>query len=271
MNEILKDIIMVVSGIIGGTLVIFIKNKFFSKAKEAVVKIIPEADKAKVKELYEKGLVPEKLYKEVCTVPTPTECFDPKKAVNGVVNIKNPVLWMKDIASIFNLRKLIIVGVIIGVVWGYGYYKGKINKPVQLAISEEVEFTIPVPNSPLALYHAKHSSTLQWINLETGKVIGTVKVKDIPELKKLLKPYGFRFKPFFTAGGSLGATGAKAEAGGGIDFFKYFKWNANAFLTNVGAYLGIGYDLTDNFDILGGFGYGYKGDQRVYIGGKFRF
>lgn len=271
MNEILKDIIMVASGIIGGTLVIFIKNKFFSKAKEAVVKIIPEADKAKVKELYEKGLVPEKVYKEICTVPTPTECFDPKKAVNGVVNIKNPVLWMKDIASIFNLRKLIIVGVILAVIWGYGYYKGKINKPVQLAISEEVEFTIPVPNSNLALYHAKHSSTLQWINLETGKVIGTVKVKDIPELKKLLKPYGFHFKPFVTAGGSLGNKSG-FEAGAGIDFFKWFKWNANIFATNLGTYLGAGYQITDNFDIMLGYGKGWKqGDNRVGIFGKWRF
>jgi len=269
MNEILKDVLMILGGVVGGCIVIFIKNKFFTKAKAAVVNIIPEADKAKIKELYEKNLIPKKVYEEV--FPPTTETFNSTKAVSGLINIKNPVLWAKDIASIFNLRKLIIVGVILAVIFGYGWYKGKTNKPVQLAISEEVEFTIPVPNSSLALYHPKHSTTLQWINLETGKVVGTVKVKDIPELKKLLKPYGFRFKPFFTAGGSLGATGAKAEAGAGIDFFKYFKWNANAFLTNVGAYLGVGYQLTDNFDILAGYGQGYKGDQRTYIGGKFRF
>ena len=133
------------------------------------------------------------------------------------------------------------------------------------------KFTIPVPNSPLALYKAKHSTELQWINLESGKVISVVKVKDIPELKKILKPYGFRFKPFVTTGGSLGDSGAKFEAGAGIDFFKWFKANANVFLTNVGAYLGVGYNITDNFDIMLGAGKGFKGDNRVYLGGKWKF
>jgi len=271
MNEILKDVIMVVSGIVGGTLFILLKNKIFGKAKTAVIKIIPDADKAKVKELYEKGLVPEALYKQVCTVPTPTECFDTKKAINGVVNVSNPVLWMKDIASIFNLRKLIIVGVILSAIWGYGYYKGHTNKPVNLVINVEAEFTIPVPNSVLALVKTKGSTELKWVNLETGKIIGIVKVSDIPELKKALKPYGFRLKPFICAGGSIGESKAGFEAGAGVDFFKWFKWNANAFITNLGGYLGVGYNITDNFDIMIGAGKGWKGDNRVGLFGKFKF
>ena len=271
MNEILKDILMILSGIVGGTLFVIIKNKFFKKAKEAVVKIIPDEDKLKVKELYEKGLVPEKLYKEVCEPPQPTECFDTKKAVTGLTNLKNPVLWMKDIASIFNLRKLIIIGVIISVIWGYGYYKGKINKPVQLIISEEVEFTIPVPNNDLALYHPKHSTELQWINTVTGKVIGKVKVKDIPELKKLLKPYGFDLKLFAAVGGSLGEKKTGFEGGLGAEFFHWFKWNANALITNLGGYLGVGYKITDNFDVLLGAGKGWDGSNRVGLFGKFKF
>jgi hypothetical protein len=271
MNEILKDVIMVASGIAGGTLFVILKNKIFGKAKSAVVKIIPDEDKAKVKELYEKGLVPEKLYKEVCTVPTPTECFDAKKAVTGVVSVSNPVLWMKDITSIFNLRKLIIVGVILSVIWGYGYYKGNTGKPVNLVISIESEFTIPVPNSVLALVKTKGSTELKWVNLETGRVVAIVKVKDIPELNKALKPYGFRLKPFVTVGGSLGESKAGFEAGAGIDFFKWFKWNANAFVTNLGGYLGVGYNITDNFDIMLGAGKGWKGDNRVGLFGKFKF
>lgn len=272
MNEILKNVIFVVSGIAGGYLFVILKNKIFGKTKAAVIKIIPDEDKAKVKELYEKGLVPKALYEEVFPVtPADTEVFDIKKAVNGVVNIKNPVMWMKDIASIFNLRKLIIVGVILCAIWGYGYYKGHTGKPVNLVINQEAEFTIPVPNSPLALHKAKNSSELQWINLETGRVVATVKVKDIPELKKALKPYGFRFKPFVTAGGSLGESKAGFEAGAGVDFFKWFKWNANAFITNLGGYLGVGYNITDNFDIMIGAGKGWKGDNRVGLFGKFKF
>lgn len=271
MNEFLKDGLMILGGILGGTLFILLKNKIFNKTKEQVIKLIPDEDKAKVKELYEKGLVPEKVYKEVCSISEPTECFDKTKAITGLTNITSKVLWMKDIASIFSLRKLIIIGVIIGVIWGYGYYKGKINKPVQLVISEEAEFTIPVPNSPLALHKDKNSTQLQWINLETGKIVGIVKVKDIPELKKLLKPYGFRFKPFATAGGSVGESKSGFEGGLGVDFFKWFKWNANAFITNLGGYLGVGYNITDNFDIMLGYGKGYSGDNRVGIFGKFKF
>jgi len=272
MNEILKDIIMVASGIVGGTLFIVLKNKIFGKAKEAVVKVIPDEDKAKIKELYEKGLVPKAVYEEVFPVtPVVTETFNTTKAVTGLVNIKNPVLWMKDIASIFNLRKLIIVGVILSAIWGYGYYKGNTGKPVNLVISVESEFTIPVPNSVLALVKTKGSTELKWVNLETGKVVAIVKVKDIPELKKILKPYGFRLKPFVTVGGSLGESKAGFEGGAGIDFFKWFKWNANAFVTNLGGYLGVGYNITDNFDIMIGAGKGWKGDNRVGLFGKFKF
>lgn len=272
MNEILKDIIMVLSGIVGGTLFVILKNKIFSKAKTAVIKIIPDEDKAKVKELYEKGLVPKAVYDEVFPVtPIVSETFDTKKAVNGVVNIKSSVLWMKDIVSIFNLRKLIIVGVILGAIWGYGYWKGQTGQHVNLVISVESEFTIPVPNSVLALVKTKGSTELKWVNLETGKVVATVKVSDIPELKKILKPYGFRLKPFVTAGGSLGESKAGFEGGAGIDFFKWFKWNANAFVTNLGGYLGVGYNITDNFDLMIGMGKGWKGDNRVGLFGKFKF
>ena len=238
MTEILKDVIMVASGILGGTLFVLIKNKVTKTTKEVV-----------------------------------EEKFNLPKFTTGMLNVTSPVGWAKDIASILNLRKLIIIGVIISVIWGYGYYKGKTNKPVQLVIDEAVEFTIPVPNSDLALHKAKHSTQLEWTNTVTGKVVGIVKVKDIPELAKKLRPYGFQLKPFVTAGGSIGATGAKAEAGLGLQWFKYFRWNLNSFLTNVGVYpLGVAYQITDNFDILAGAGMGYTGgDKRVYIGGKWRF
>lgn len=266
MNPILKDVIMILSGIVGGTLLVLLKNKLFNKAKQEIVKVIPEEDKAKLKELFDKGLVPEKVYKDVCSVPTATECFDKTKAIDGLTNIKSPVLWMKDIASLFNLRKLIIIGVIIAAIWGYGYYKGKINKPVQLAIDENVEFTINVPNSDLALYHPKHSTKLQWINADTGRVISEVKVADIPELKKLLRPYGFTLDPVFVAGGSFSNTGAGFEGGVGLRYFKYFKWVADVCVTNKGIYpFGVSYKLTDNTAIGLSAGTGYKEGERGFF------
>lgn len=241
----MRDLIMIGSGIFGGWLFVVIRNYILNRIKSK----LPSG-----------------------TVVT-QEPFSLAKFIGGMTTLKTGTGWAKDIHDLFNLRKLIIVGVILSVIWGYGYYKGKVNKPVQLIISEEVEFTIPVPNSDLALFHPKHTSELQWINTVTGKVIGKVKVKDIPELAKKLRPYGFQLKPFVTAGGSLGTGGAKAEAGAGLQWFKYFRWNLNSFLTNVGIYpLGIAYQITDNFDILAGAGLGYKdGDKRIYIGGKWKF
>jgi hypothetical protein len=235
---------------------------------------ISDTDKASIQDLYTKKLIDQKTYE--LYFPPVVEAFDSKKAVTGLVNIKNPVLWMKDIASIFNLRKiiiyLVIIGFICGGVFGYGYWRGKIGKPVNLVISAESEFTIPVPNSVLALVKAKNSTELKWVNLETGKVIGTVKVSDIPELKKALKPYGLDIRPFLTAGGSIGATGVKGEVGIGMQWYKWFKFHVDSFITTVGIYpAGVSYRITDNFDVLAGYGFGYKGDQRIYLGGKMKF
>jgi len=237
MNEILKDIIMILSGILGGCLFILIRNKIVNHTKEVV-----------------------------------EEKFNLPKFTNGMLNVTSPVGWAKDIHDILNLRKLIIIGVIIGCIWGYGYYKGKVNKPVQLVISEEIEFTIPVPHSDLALYHPKHSTQLQWINTVTGKVISIVKVKDIPELAKKLRPYGFVFEPIVVAGGSLGETGAGFEAGAGLSWFKWFKAKIDSFITNRGLYpIGLSYGLTENSGIGLGAGIGFKGDKRVILYYKWKF
>ena len=240
----IRDLIMILSGIIGGTLFIVIRNYIINRLKN---KLLTGQN------------------------PVSTEQFSLLKFIHGMTNVNNPVSWAKDIHDLFNLRKLIIVGVIISAIMGYSYWKGQQSKPVQLIINEETEFAIPVPNSDLALFHPKNSTQLQWINATTGKVISIVKVKDIPELNKKLRPYGFRLKPFVIAGGSLGEKKSGFEAGAGIDFFKWFKNNLNAFLTNRGAYLGVGYQLTDNFDIMLGAGKGWKGDNRVGIFGKWKF
>lgn len=270
MNEILKNSLMILSGIIGGTLFVFIKNKIFNTAKKEVVKIIPEADKAKVKELYEKGLVPEKLYKEVCETPEPKEGFSTKKFLSGMLNIGSSVGWAKDIASIFNLRKLIIIGVIIGVIFGYGYYKGKINKPVKFNLNYESEMTIPVPNGAKAFHKPKNSSEAYWLMEDGSKRV--IIVKDIPELRKVLKPYGFIFEPILVGGGSLGEGGAGWDIGAGISWFKWFRAKVDSFITNRGFYpVGISYGLTAHSGIGLGGGIGYKGDKRVILYYKWRF
>lgn len=266
----IHDLLMVLSGIGGGLIFVLIKNKLFSKIKKQV-NTIPEVQKV------EGAIIDDVKKAEAVITPaiqkvetTLKETFDKKKLINGTLNVKDPVLWWKDITSVFNLRKLVIVGVILSVIWGYGYYKGQISKPVHFNFSYESELTIPVPEGSKAFFKPKNSSEAYWIDSE-GKRI-PVKVKDIKELKNLLRPYGFDIRPFVTAGGSLGLKGAKAEAGIGMQWFKWFRWHVDSFLTSVGIYpAGVSYRISNNFDLLGGYGYGYKGDQRIYLGGKWKF
>jgi hypothetical protein len=231
MNEILKDAIMILSGLVGGYLFIIIKKKVTSQTKEVI-----------------------------------TEKFNLPKFTNGMLNVTSPVGWAKDIASIFSLRKLIIIGVIIGVIYGYGWYVGKQGKPVNFDLKGKSAL-IQLNEHFLKIDKDGSASVVD----KDGKILKTIRVKDIDGLRQALRPYGLRLKPFVTAGGSLGNKPG-FEAGAGIDFFKWFKSNANAFLTNRGAYLGVGYQITDNFDILLGAGKGYQeGDTRIYLGGKWKF
>jgi hypothetical protein len=229
----LKDIIMILSGLIGGYLLIRIRQFIIKKGVE-----------------------------------TAKDNFDTTKLTKGMLSISDRVLWAKDIASLFNVRKFIIYGLIIGVIFGYGYFKGRRNAPVHFDMRGK-EATIQLNEHYLKIEKDGTAKVLD----NKGLVLKTIRVKDIPELERALRQYGFQLKPFFTTGGSLGASGMKAEAGAGVQWFKYFKWNLNSFCTNVGIYpLGVGYQITDNFDVLISAGKGYsEGDTRVYIGGKWRF
>lgn len=231
MTEILKDAIMIVSGIVGGYLFLKIREKIVNKTKEVA-----------------------------------EEKFNLPKFTSGMLNVISPVGWAKDIASIFNLRKLIIVGVIIGIIFGYGYWKGQQGKEVHFDLKGKAA-VIQLNEHFLKI---EKDGTAKVIDKD-GKILKTIKVKDIDGLRQLLRPYGFQIKPFVTAGGSIGSKTTGVEGGAGIDFFKWFKSNLNAFATNRGIYLGIGYRITDNFDILSGIGKGYEEDTRVYIGGKWKF
>jgi hypothetical protein len=232
MNELLKDGIMILSGIIGGYLFLKIRQKIVAQTKSVV--------------------------EEKVSLP---------KFINGMTNVTSKVGWLKDIHDILNLRKLIIIGVIIGCIYGYGWYRGKQGVQPILDWHGKEEW-VQLNEHYL---HVKPDGTMEVVDSDKKTILKKITVKDLENLKKNLRPYGFHLKPFVTAGGSLGNK-AGFEAGAGIDFFKWFKWNTNAFLTNLGAYLGVGYQITDNFDIMLGAGKGWReGDTRVGLFGKWRF
>jgi hypothetical protein len=256
------------SGILGGFIFVLAKKFIFNKAKQEVLKVVSDEDKAKIKELYDKGVVSFNEYKNKCLTPVKQEeCFSINKLKDGVLNVTSGTKWAKDIASIFNLRKLIIVGVILGAIYGYGWYKGRVGAPVRFDMRGQ-EATIQLNEHYLKI---EKDGTAKVIDKD-GNVLKTIKVQDIPGLRKALRPYGFMCEPIFVAGGSLGETGPGFEAGAGISWFKWYKSKLDSFITYRGLYpLGVSYSITDNSGIGLGAGIGLKGDKRVILYYKFKF
>ena len=197
---------------------------------------------------------------------TPKEQVDSKKFAHGMGNFWSPVLWLKDIASIINIRKIIIYALVVGSIYGYGYIKGVRGKPVHFNL-EGKEATIALNKHFLKI---EKDGTAKVVD-ESGKVLKTIKTKDIPELQKALKPIGVDIRPFFTTGIGVGNKKIQHESGIGLSLFKFYKIHMDTWLTNYGIYLGSDYQLTDNFGLLGGAGKGFNGDSRIYFGGKWRF
>jgi len=259
MNETLKDVIMIASGMIGITLFILIRNLIISKAKTKIIKIIPEEEKAKVKDLYEKGFIPEKIYNEVCLTPQPTECFDTKKFLKSLVNIINPVLWAKELAWLFNLRKLLLVAVVVAVIFGYGKYQGKKEVSPILDWHGKEEW-VSLNEHYL---HVKTDGSMEILDSDKKTILKKLTVKDFENLKKNSRPYGFIFEPVLVAGLGASSVDAGIEAGVGARWFKWYKWNTDIAITNKGIYpLGISYRLTDNTAVGLSVGTGFKKGER---------
>jgi hypothetical protein len=225
---------------------------------------------AQLKSLLEQGIITQDEYDNKINPPEP---FSVKKLFKGMATINSKVLWSKDITGIFNLRKVIIYSVVILAIFGYGLWKGKRNTPIILPINES--FLMKIDETHY-LHWNKEENSLHVQENPDDKAPGHITIltiKDIPALYTKLKPIGLQFKPFFTAGGSIGdkkITGV--EAGAGIDFFKFYKLRLNAWLTQMGVYAGPSYQVTNNFGLLGGVGKGFsEGDSRVFLGGKWNF
>jgi hypothetical protein len=208
---------------------------------------------------------------------TPKEPFSIKKLAANGLGLLDPVGWAKWFTTF--IKTVLVLAIIAGLIFGYGYWKGKkktINStPISVQLAYGKEAMIQLDKDGKSFMHITKDGAVHIQDSrddKTAKVHYTITAKDVPELFEKLKPYGFDLKAFLAAGGSLGSTGAKAEVGIGMQWYKFYKANINSFITSVGVYpIGIGYRLTDNIDALLGGGFGYKGDQRVFLGIKAKF
>lgn len=200
---------------------------------------------------------------------TQNESFSWQKLRKGMFSILNPVEWVKTLREIgiLDVRKWLIYAIIIGGLYGYGYFKGVRNKPIHFNLEGKTA-TIALNEHYLKI---ERDGTAKVIDKE-GNTLKTIKTGDIPELQRALKPIGLDIHPFFTSGYGVSIDGKSgAEAGIGTSIFKFYKVHIDTWLTNNGIYLGTDYKITDNFGIIGGAGKGFEGDNRAYIGGKWEF
>jgi len=204
---------------------------------------------------------------------TISEPFSWKKLWEGLLGFLNPTLWAKDLVSIFNVRKLIIYTVIIAGVFVWGYNQGNLHLPVKIDLGYGKEVYMVLNNNEQLHITKKGEVFLE--ETKTGKIIKQILVKDVPNLKNLLKPYGFILRPIAVFGASSGKNGDfNGEVGLGISFFKFYRFTLDTFITTFPAiYAGGSYDITENFGVGLAVGQSLKdiSDQRIIIYGRFRF
>lgn len=187
-----------------------------------------------------------------------------------IFDLGSLVEWIKSCKEmgILDVRKWVIMGVIVSSFFAYGYFKGQGNTPIKIDLDYAKEFKMKLDSH--FLVKPKNSEDLR-IEDKKGNVIKNIKAKDFPLLAKKLKPIGFILEPVGIIG--LGAGGDKSgvEYGAGVSFIKYWQWKLDGFLTNRGIYVGTSYQITDNTGLGLGVGKGYTGDNRIILYGKVRF
>ena len=172
----------------------------------------------------------------------PTEVFSWGKFFSGIFSVLNPVDWAKDFASLFNIRRLVILALILGAFW-YGLRDRIPSFNFGPNSLNDKSFSIVLPGTPdtLKLDSAGHVTI---VNTKTGAKVGTVEVKDIKGLNAAIHPIGFELKPFLAAGGDVGSKGIHGDIGAGAHIFHIYNWQTDGLVTNSGAYLGESYRLS---------------------------
>ena len=168
------------------------------------------------------------------------EVFSWAKLKNGMFTLFSSVEWAKDISSIINIRKILIYLLIASSIFAFAWYQGRMGAPANIDL-EGKEAYIRLNGDFLHIT----SDGQVLVEDKEGNVIKVISVKDIPELRKKLKPVGLILEPIGVLGYGISDRGKGAvEAGAGVSFFKFWKWRLDAFVTNYPAvYLGTSYKL----------------------------
>lgn len=167
------------------------------------------------------------------------EKFDLKKFARGF-NILRPKVLAKWLTSI--VRTILILCIMVGSIYGVGYWRGIRNKPINIELSRGKEVYIKVDGHYLHITE----DALVYIEDMDGNRIKQISAKDIKGLQEQLRPYGFQLDPILVGGVGYGLDGIDGEVGIGVNWFRAWKIQVDTFLTQKGIYpIGISYSLKD--------------------------
>lgn len=138
------------------------------------------------------------------------------------------VEWAKTFSVL--IRATVIVVLIAGGVFGFGYWQGQKNRPVQVDMKDTQIYLTDDEGKTHALVVKDGLMTFD------GR---SVKVGDIPSLK----PYGIELHP--KGIGGITSTG-KTTVGAGLEFAHFYRLNAE--LLALYQFLGIGVSYDIRFD-----------------------
>jgi len=237
----LKDIVLILTGIAGIFAFNYIRSKIISKGKTILSDNLPAIKKIE-------------------------EEFNASKLKAGLTNLTNKVGWAKTLTQEFSLRTWIvrigIVLVVLSAIYAYGVWKGKQGLQPILNLEGKEEW-IRLNNH---LLHVKKEGTLEVTELDKKTVLKKITVKDLTNLRQILKPFGFQKDFIGILGYGVGLTGNKPEIGAGVAYFKAYNWRTDISITNRAVYpLGVSYKITENSGVGASYGYGFKKDSRILL------
>jgi len=204
------------------------------------------------------------------------EVFKWNKVRKGMFSLGNAVDWSKDITSIFNIRKFIMLFTVVGIVFAYGWFQGRQETPVQVELGYGREAYIQI-DKDTKLHIAKNGYV--YLKDKKGNVIKQISVKDMEGLRKKLSPIGLQMVPImvvgYGSGNSYYSRKSGLEYGAGISFLRYWQMRAEVFITTKSIYLGTSYKLDklkmSNSSIGIAIGADWEGNPRGLVYWSVRF
>ncbi len=157
----------------------------------------------------------------------PNEKFSVRKFISGF-GLFDLVSWAK--ALVYTFRTIIILGIVVGLIFGVGYFRGRKNAPVHVDIND-TKLVLVDPNGENHELIIKNG-----VMSFDGRA---VKIGDIPSLR----PFGIELHPKLAAG--ITSAGNPAA---GLALEVAHAYNLNLDLLAMIPFIGVGISYDIHFD-----------------------